>query len=108
MNGHLVTVKVCVECMADERMQADCLSADEYRLKCLDTKSVQSRRPIQKYRMLLHDIVKHRPYFRCFLLNQGLRLLDIVDHVFLDEFLHDERFVQLQRHLGRKTALVEL
>ena len=45
---------------------------------------------------------------RLLLLDQGLGLLDVVDDILLDQLLHDEGLVELERHLGGKTALVEL
>ena len=42
VHGHLVTVEVGVERLADERVDLDGLAVDEYRLEGLDTETVQA------------------------------------------------------------------
>src|SRR5207247_10044949 len=41
-------------------------------------------------------------------LDDALRALDVVGEALLDELAHDERLEQLERHLLRQAALVEL
>ena len=43
VNSHLVTIKVSVECGTDERVQLNCFTLHELRLKRLDTQTVQGR-----------------------------------------------------------------
>ena len=56
VNSHLVSVEVCVKACADERMELDSTTFYEYRLECLDRKSVECRSTVQKYRMVLNDL----------------------------------------------------
>ena len=47
VNSHLVAVKVSVKGGANQRVNLDCLALNQYRLKRLDTKTVQSWRTVQ-------------------------------------------------------------
>ena len=107
MNRHLVSVEVSVESGAGKRMQLDGLALDQHRLERLDAKSVQRRSTVQHNRMLLDHAFQHIPDLRSHLLDHALRILDIMGVTLLNQFLHDERFEQLQRHLLRQTALIE-
>ncbi|MCY1493036.1 hypothetical protein D9M68_268610 [compost metagenome] len=108
MNGHLVTVEVGVEGRADERMQLDRLAFDQGRFEGLDAQAVQRRRAVQENRMLADDLVEDIPDFRLFLFNELLGLLDGRGVTLGVEAGVDERLEQLERHLLRKTALVQL
>src|SRR5207237_2222446 len=48
VHGHLVTVEVSVERGADERVNTNGLSFDEYRLESLDAESVKGRSAVQQ------------------------------------------------------------
>jgi len=76
VNSHLVTVKVCVECRADQRMKLNSLAFNEDRLKRLNTQTVQGRSAVQQDRVLADHLVKDIPDFRLFLFNQFLGLFD--------------------------------
>src|SRR5579863_4339678 len=47
VHGHLVAVKVGVERRADQRMDADRLAFDQYRLECLNTQTVKCGSAVQ-------------------------------------------------------------
>ena len=108
MNRHLVAVEVRVERGADERMQLDCASLDKYRLESLNRQSVERRSAVQKDRMLLDDVLESVPDSDIDLLDFLLRVLDVGRLLGLDEPLHDERLEELERHLLRETALIDL
>ena len=105
---HLVSVEVRVERCTSQRMELDRLTFDQYRLECLNTKSVQGRRTVQHNRMFSDDLFEDIPYFRADLFDHSLGALDVVRILVFHQLLHDERLEQLQRHLLRKTALIEL
>ena len=108
MHGHLVAVEVGVERRADERMDPDRLALDQHRLERLDAQAMQRRRAVQQHRMLADDLFEHVPHFRTLLLDHLLRLLDGGDQAALLELVVDERLEQLERHLLRQAALVQL
>ena len=89
-------------------MQLDGLALNQNRLKGLDTKSVKGRGTVKHYRVFLDNIFENIPYFRANLLYHSLGALDVVSILVLHKLLHDERLEELQSHLLRKTALVEL
>jgi hypothetical protein len=69
---------------------------------------MQRRRAVEHYRVLAHHLVEHREDLGGLLLHEHLRLLDIVDDVLLYELLHDEGLEELEGHLGRQSALMDL
>ena len=104
---HLVAVEVSVERGTSQRMQLDRLTFYEYRLECLDTQSVQGRCTVEHDRMFLDDAFEYIPYFRSDFFDHSLCALDVVRIALFDQFFHDERLEQFQRHLLRQTALIE-
>ena len=108
VDGHLVAVEVGVERRADERMDPDRLALDQHRLERLDAEPMQRRRAVQQHRVLADDLFEHVPHFRTLLLDHLLRLLDRGDETALLELVVDERLEQLERHLLRQAALVQL
>ena len=108
VHRHLVAVEVGVEGRADERMQLDRLALDQHRLEGLDAEAVQRRRPVQQHRMLADHLVQDVPDLRLLLLDQLLRLLDGGGEALGVEPRIDERLEQLERHLLRQAALVQL
>ncbi len=108
MHGHLVAVEVGVERRADERMDPDCLALDEDRLERLDAEAMERRRAVEQHRVLADDLFEHVPHFRTLLLDHLLGLLDCRDQAALFELVVDERLEELERHLLRQPALVQL
>ena len=108
MHSHLVTVEVRVVSGTNERMQLNRLTFYKDRLERLNTKSVQRGGTVQHNRMLFDHFLKHIPHFRLKSLNHLLCILYIMSRTICHEFFHNKRFEQLDRHLFRKTALVDL
>ena len=108
VHGHLVAVEVGVEGRADERMQLDRLAFDQHRLERLNAEAMQGRRAVQHHRMFADHLVEDVPDFRLFLLDQLLGLLDGSRQTLRVEARIDERLEQLERHLLRQAALMEL
>ena len=108
VHSHLVTVEVSVERRADERMELDGLAFDEHRLKRLDAQTVQGRCAVQKHGMLDDDFLENVPHVACATIDGTLRSLDVSGVFELDQALHDEGLEQLEGHLLRQAALVQL
>ena len=108
VDRHLVAVEVGVERRADERMDPDRLAFDQHRLERLDAEAMQRRRAVQQHRVLADDLLEHVPHFGTLQLDHLLRLLDGGDEAALFELVVDERLEQLERHLLRQPALVQL
>ncbi len=108
VDGHLVAVEVRVERRADERVDADGLAFDQHRLERLDAQPMERRRAVEQHRVLADDLFEHVPHFGTLQLDHLLRLLDGGDETALLELVVDERLEQLERHLLRQPALVEL
>ena len=108
VHGHLVAVEVGVERGADQRVQLDRLALDQHRLEGLDAEAVQRRRAVQQHRMLADHLVEDVPDLRALLLDELLRLLDGGAEALGVEPRVDERLEQLERHLLRQAALVQL
>src|SRR5262245_57508297 len=89
-------------------MDADRLAFDEHGLERLDAEYVQRGRAIQQDWMLSNDFLEDVPHFRSLLLHHLLRLLDGRDQAALFELVVDERLEQLERHLLRQAALMQL
>ena len=69
---------------------------------------LQRRRTVQKNRVFADDLVKDIPDFRLFLLDELLGLLDRGRQTLGLEPAIDERLEQLERHLLRQAALMQL
>ena len=108
MDRHLVAVEVRVVRRTNERMQLDCLTFYKDRLERLDTKSVQRGGTVQHNRVLFDDFLEHIPYLRLESLYHLLCILYIVSCTVCHKFFHNKRLEQLDRHLFRKTALINL
>ncbi len=108
VHGHLVAVEVGVEGSTNQRVKLDRLTLDQLWLERLDAEPVQRRRAVQHHRMLADDLVEDVPDFRLLFFDELLRLLDGRG---LAERLQprvDERLEQLERHLLRQAALMQL
>ena len=108
VHGHLVAVEVGVEGRADQRMQLDRLAFDQHRLERLDAEAVERRRAVEQHRMLADHLVEDVPDLRLLLLDELLRLLHRGGQALGVEPRIDERLEQLERHLLRQAALVQL
>src|SRR5438093_667825 len=108
MHRHLVAIEVRVEREANERMDLDRRALDEHRHEGLNAQAVERRGAVQQDRMVLDDVFQNVPDLGPDALHDALRALDVVGEALLDELAHDERLEQLERHLLRQAALVEL
>ncbi len=62
VNGHLVTVEVCVKCRTYERVNLNSFPFNQYGNKCLNTQPVQCRGTVQEHRMVSDDLFEHIPH----------------------------------------------
>ena len=108
MNRHLVTVEVGVEGSTDQRVKLDGLALDKDRLERLNAKTVQRRRPVQHHRMLADHLFEDIPDLGTFLFHHSLGHLHGAGHRIEFQLRVDEGLEQLQRHLLRQAALVQL
>ena len=108
MDSHLVTIEVRIKCSTNQRMKLDCLTFNKDRLKRLDTQTMQCRCAVQHNRMFFDNVLKHIPNSRLKLLYHLLSIFNVMGGSVGNKFFHNERFEQLDRHLFRKTTLVNL
>ena len=108
VHGHLVTVEVGVESRADERMQLDRLAFDQDWLERLNAEAVKRRGAVQHHGVFADHLVEDVPNLRLLLLDQLLRLLDGGRQPLRVESRVDERLEELERHLLRQAALMQL
>ena len=108
MDRHLVTVEVGIEGRADQRVQLDRLAFDQHRLERLDAEPVKRRRPVQQNRVLADHFVQYVPDLFPLLFDIFLRLFQGHGEALGVEAGVDERLEQLERHLLRQAALVQL
>src|SRR5688572_15545508 len=69
---------------------------------------MQRRRAVQQHRVFADHLFEDVPHLRPLLLDHLLRLLDRGDELSFFELVVDERLEQLERHLLRQTALMQL
>src|SRR5437870_1120192 len=108
VDRHLVAVEVGVERGADERVDLDRLALDQDGLEGLDPETMERRSPIEQDRVLLDDIFEDVPDLGPLLLDELLRRLDRGRDPSLLELPQNEGLEELERHLLRQTALMEL
>ena len=108
MHRHLVAVEVGVEGGADQRVKLDRFAFDQHRLERLDAEAVQGRRAVQHHRMLADHLFQDVPHFGTLLLHHPLGGLDGRRVAVFFQLRVDERLEQLERHLLRQAALVQL
>src|SRR5438067_3419572 len=89
-------------------MDLDGLPFDEERLEGLDAETVKRRRAVQQNRMLLDDLFERIPHFDGLQLDHLFGGFDRADQALLLETVVDERLKELEGHLLRQTALVQL
>ena len=108
VHRHLVAVEVRVEGGADQRMKLDCLALDQHRLESLNAKAVERGRPVEQDRMLADHLLQDIPDLGPFLLDHALGGLKGGRHSVELELGIDEGLEELERHLLRQPALVQL
>ncbi len=75
MYRHLVTIKVCIVCRANQRMKLNGFAIYELRFECLYAETVQCGCAVKENRMLFNTFLKHIPYFRSFFFHYLLCIL---------------------------------
>ena len=108
MDSHLVTVEVSIECRTYERMYTDCMTFNQFREEGLDTQSVQCRCTVQEYRVSVDDLFNNVPYTRFLSVDQLFSCLRVAGDLLVDQFVDNERLVQLDSHFSRQSALIHL
>ena len=108
MNRHLVAVEVGVERGTAQRVELDGATFNEHRRERLDTKSVQRRRTVEQYGVILDNALEGVPDLILSALYHLLSLLDVLRGALLNEVVEHERLEQLESHLLRETALIHL
>ena len=108
VDGHLVSIEVGVKSFADKRVQLNGFTFHKHRLKRLYTETVQGRRTVEHDRVLFYYLIQDGEDLRRLGFYEHFGLLNVVDDVLFDEFLHDERLKKLERHLRGKAALPHL
>src|SRR5262252_6780001 len=108
VDRHLVAVEVGVERRADERVNLDRLAFDQHRLEGLDAQAVERRRAVEQDRVILNHLLEDVPDHVVVALDHLLGLFDRRGVAFSFEPVVDERLEQLQGHLLRQAALVQL
>src|SRR5438093_11952061 len=89
-------------------MNLDRFSLAQAGLEGLDAEPVQRRRPIEKNRMILDHLLKNVPYDGVLPLNHFLRGFNRRAMSALFEPLVDDRLEDLEGHLLRHPALMQL
>ena len=108
VHGHLIAVEVGVERRADERMELNGLALDQHRLECLNAEAMQRRGAVEQHRVLADHLIEDIPNLGLLLLDELLRLLHRGGVALGVEPRIDERLEQLERHLLRQPALMQL
>ena len=105
---HLVAVEVGVERRTDERMKLNSVALDKARTECLDTLAMERRCTVKQDMLALDRLFKDLPHLGDAVLDEAARTADVEGELALKEPGDDERAEELERHVLRKTALIEL
>ena len=108
MHRHLVAVEIRVEGGADQRVKLNRLAFNQYRFKRVNAQAVQSRRAVQQHRVFANHLFQNIPNFGAFLFHHPLCGLDGGGVAIFFQLRINERLEELQRHLLRQAALMEL
>src|SRR4051812_36661401 len=89
-------------------MDLDGLTLDEHRLECLNAEAVKRRGAVEQHGMVLDDFFKDVPHHRLLRFHHFFGLLDGGALAGLLEAVIDEWLEELERHLLRQSALIQL
>ena len=106
MHRHLVTIKVGIESRTRQRMQLYCLTLYQFRLKRLNTQTVQSWSTVQQYRMSFHYQLQYIPNHGIFSINDFFCRFYSFYNTSFYQFPNYKWFVQFHCHSFRKSAFV--
>src|SRR5690606_22598640 len=81
---------------------------DQHRLEGLDAEAMQGGRTVEQHGMLADYLLENVPDLRALLLDHALGGLDGARHAVELELGIDERLEQLESHLLRQAALMQL
>ena len=105
---HLVAIEVGVERGTHQGVQLDGAALNQHGLECLDGQTVQGRCAVQQHGMLLDDVLQGVVDLGEHALDLLLGFLDVGCLTHLHQSLDHEGLEQLQSHLLRQTALIDL
>ena len=108
VHRHLVAVEVRVERRAHQWMKLYRLAFDKHGLERLDAEAVKGGRAVEEHRVFANHLLQDVPDLGTLPLDQPLRGLDRRGETAKLKLSEDERLEQLQRHLLRQSALVQL
>ncbi len=106
VDSHLVAVEVRIERGTDERMELNGTTLYEYRLKCLDTESMEGRCTVEHDGVILDDIFECIPDIIVCAVNHLACALDVLDFAGIHQPFQYKGFKEFECHLLRKTALI--
>ena len=107
MHCHLVTVEVGVVRGTNQRMNTQCRSFNQYRIKRLNTQTVQCRSTVQHNWMPLGHLFQNIPNHRFVTLNHLLGGPDGMDIIATFQVANDKGLKEHQRHFLRQPALMQ-
>jgi hypothetical protein len=105
---HLVTVEVCVECGTYERVELYSASVNKHGLERLNGQTVECGCTVEEHGMFFDNVFKCIPYVRMNTLDLLLRVLDVGSLAHFYKSLDYEGLEELESHLARKSALIDL
>src|SRR3989344_4705625 len=107
MHRHLVTVKVGVERITDERMELDGITFDKARTKCLDALTMEGWCAVEKHIFALNGFFEYFPHLRDAVFNKATSTANVEREFAVEESGNHEWTEQLEPHVLRKTAFVK-
>src|SRR3989344_43654 len=106
VHSHLVSVEVCVECGADERMELNCESFDEHRLEGLNAEAMERGGAVEEDVFILDDVLQNVPHLAMTFEDEAFRRFHVVRKFLADDLADYERFKELHRHFLRQSAVI--
>ncbi len=98
VNSHLVAVEVGVKRSTHQWMQLNGFAFNQYRLKSLNTQTVQRRCTIEHNRVFANDLFQNVPHHGFLAFNQLLGCLDCRGQTHHFQTIENEWLEQFQRH----------
>jgi len=108
VDRHLITVKVGIVGRTYKRMELNGLPVRKYRLESLNTETMKSRGAVKHNRVFTDHLIQYIPDLCPFLFNHFFSVFDGSNKPALFQLIKDEGLEELQRHLLRDSALVQL